>query len=488
MSLVLGVDAPDTGLKYRSQWLGQPQSINGPTLVVCAAVAICVVGAASSFGILAGLGAILAVTLALVVLRYPVLGGYAVVALVPITSGLRRGFPVPGLRVSEALVAATAVLVLVPATRRATPRWNAVDWAGFAYAIGSVVIPVSNALARDTLTWSEVTSLLLPLQFFLIYRVVRTSLQNYDQRALAVRLLLLSSLAVSFLAIVQQLNIGPAREVIKSLTAADALDSYGYSVYARATGPFQHWHPLAGYLVVIALLAIALLADRNQKFLSRKWLAIVLAAAGSALMLSVTFVSMFGLVGGALIIGAKSQRLKQSLRWIIAGGAVALVAFGSYVFTRIANQYDNGVGGRRTSWIPQTLEYRVDVWRDQYLPQMDGRWLSGWGPGLPPDAAWSHTESVYVTLALRGGIPLLALFAVSMVAVLFLTRHLVKVPERRPLAYALAALVTVLWPMQLLFPYFTSSGMPQPFWVLVGIALAGWQMNTTSSKSRVSVD
>ena len=465
-------------LRAKPAWLGEPKEVSTTTTAIVAIAGIAAVGYATSMGIVVALATLLMLAASFVVLRYPVLGGYALVALVPITSGLRRGFPVPGLRISELLVGALALLILVPALRRDTPKWTLIDWAGCTYATLAFVLPVSHLIARNgALTMSAVASTFLSLQFFLLYRTVRTALANREQRELATRMLLLSSLVVAALAVVQQLNVGPARSVMLQITGSDALDSYGYSVYARATGPFQHWHPLAGYLTVILLLTIALLLDKAQTILSTRWLLIVLAAAASALMLSVTFVALFGVTVGAALLGARAKKLRQALIWIVGGGIAGMALFGSFILTRLQNQYDNGVGGRRTSWVPQTLQYRIDVWRDQYLPGMGGRWLSGYGPDLPPDAAWTHTESVYITLALRGGVPLLAAFALSMLAVHWTSKRLESDPARRPLARTLITLVAVLWIMQLLFPYFTSSGMPQPFWVLVAITTAGWKMN-----------
>ena len=50
----------------------------------------------------------------------------------------------------------------------------------------------------------------------------------------------------------QQLNIGGAREVVAGLAGSDAAQAYGSTVneVARATGPFPHWHNLAGYLLL----------------------------------------------------------------------------------------------------------------------------------------------------------------------------------------------------------------------------------------------
>ncbi len=485
-SLGLVVDGPASILRSSnvSTLLGPRRDLSTATLFVASIISTLIVGVAASFGITAGLGAIAAIALALVVLRYPVVGAYMLVAGVPVLSGLKRGVPVPGLRPSEALVVFVAVLVLIPAFRREVQPWAAVDWLAFAYALASVGIPVAHLLVRNQdVTLANVSSMFLPLQFFLLYRTVRTALPSDMHRRMALQLLLFSSVAVAVLAVVQQLDIGSSREFVKSITGSEALDSYGYSVYARATGPFQHWHPLAGYLTVIILLCVALLLDGQQKVMSKRWLMFVLAAAISALMLSVTFVSMIGVVLGSALLGLWAGKFRKALFWLGVGGAIAITLFSSFVFTRIHNQYVGETGASRNTLVPQTIENRLNVWTDQYIPGLAGRWASGYGPDLPPDVSWAHTESVYVTLLLRGGLPLLGLFVASMLAVSSAAKRQRVDPQRRPVAETVIALVAVLWIMQLLFPYFTSSGLPQPFWVLVGALLAGCQTGGMSSRS-----
>ncbi len=471
-----------TPIRFRRdrEYLGASEELSEVTLWVFAVASIFISGATLGLlGPVAGVGAAVGCVYAYAVLRYPAVAGFVVAGLVPITSGLTRGFPVPGLRLSELIVGATAVLVLLPAWRSRTAKWNAIDWAAFIYALAMIVFAVAHLVAEGSpIEMSVMLPMLLPLQFFLIYRIVRATIPERAQRDHAVRLMLLASLAVDALAILQQLNIGPTRDIVSSITAAEALESYGYSFSARATGPFQHWHPLAGYLVVIILITTALLLDNAQRILSRRMLVVVLLGAVSALALSVTFVALFGVVVGAIYLGYKAGKFKEAIIVTTLVGVFGALLFGSFFTSRLDTQYSTATGQTRDSIIPQTVSYRFEVWADQYIPSMSGRWLAGFGPTLPDDALWSHTESVYITLALRGGLPLIVLFCVSMYAVHAMAKRVEGEASRTPLARALMALVGVLWIMHFLFPYFTSSGMPQPFWALVGICFAGYGVNS----------
>src|SRR5262245_27165687 len=67
-------------------------------MVLAAVAATVVVGAGASLGPKQGLGALVAVAAGLYVARRPIVGAYALVALAPALSGLRRGLPIPGFR------------------------------------------------------------------------------------------------------------------------------------------------------------------------------------------------------------------------------------------------------------------------------------------------------------------------------------------------------------------------------------------------------
>src|ERR1700727_1386557 len=76
------------------------------------ALAAIVVAIGASIGLLAGLAALLAVCFGLLTVERPYLGAYALVAVAPVTSGLKRGLPLPGLRLSEVVIAALSTIVL----------------------------------------------------------------------------------------------------------------------------------------------------------------------------------------------------------------------------------------------------------------------------------------------------------------------------------------------------------------------------------------
>jgi O-antigen ligase len=454
-------------------WLARsPSPLMMAALVAGASL---IVGVAAALGPWVGLGVVSAIALGLAVLWRPALGGLALVALVPVTSGLRRGLPIPGVRLSEALILAVAALVLVPAGRRQTVPWLALDWLTLAFVGGSVTLGLLGLVRnRQPFTAESVGSLVGPLQFVLLYRTVRTALATPRRRRQALRLALSSSVAVSLISVLQQLDVGPARRLVGSLTGSQVFASWGYRNFPRATGPFPHWLPLAGYLLVILLLASCLLLDPEGRLVLRpSLLAAVLATAAAAMVLSLTLAGFFGVVAGALLLGHWAGRFRFVLTCLVGSAVLATLLFWPFVAKRFEFQF--GGGGARNPLVAESIAYRVDIWTHDYLPALSGWWLAGYGPVPPAEIHWKATESQYVTLVLRGGLPLLALYGALLWGLVVHARGLLHHPEveQRVLARVVVATVIVLLPMQLVFPYFTNSGLPQLFWLLPAMLAAG---------------
>jgi hypothetical protein len=449
------------------------------------AIVLGAIGATAVAGLFAarlpivGVAVVIGVGVGLYLAQRPILLALIAVALVPVTSGLRRGLPVPQLKFSELLTVFAAIVVLGFAARYLPgPRWRAWDWAALAYCFGTAVFGILNsALQQSIITADDVTTMLGPIQFLLLYRVVASAFPTRALRVVALRALLLASIPVSLLAIAQM--VGPAffQNLAVSLSGTGIFITPGYDPVMRATSVFPMWHPLGGYLVVIALLAVALLLKRDTTVLPTLWLLGILGIACISLVFTLTATILAGLVLGVLVVGWAMKRLKLVLTWLVVGGAVGLIAFFPLVVGRIAEQT---TATRATpmagdSIIPQTVLYRWIVWSDQYLPALSGMWVTGYGPADPPGISWDHTESGYITLLLRGGIPFLVIGGV----VVYLSwraarRRLLSADSSPEIAIAatvmgIAAITPVI---NFFFPYFTASGMPQPMWVVWGLLAA----------------
>ena len=106
------------------------------------------------------------------------------------------------------------------------------------------------------------------------------------------------------------------------------------------------------------------------------------------------------------------------------------------------------------------------------------RWATGFGPDLPPRlalATFPYTETNYVSLLMRGGVPLLVVFVLLMLVVLRTAR----VAQRSAATdfqwcIATVVLVTTLgyFPLLLIESYLLDDGPPHAYWALVGLMLA----------------
>jgi hypothetical protein len=154
---------------------------------------------------------------------------------------------------------------------------------------------------------------------------------------------------------------------------------------------------------------------------------------------------------------------------------VAALPFGA-LLTQRATAQQQAATQTGNPYVPQTIAYRIQIWQDQYLPALHGHWATGYGPEYPPNITWAHTESGYITLLLRGGIPYLAITAVMLWFVVSSARNgaLTAVSaERRSLCEAVMALALLQPLINLTFPYLTDGGLPQPLWIVIGLLAAG---------------
>ena len=109
--------------------------------------------------------AIIAIFLA--VMARPAYGALVLAAGVPIVSGMQRGFPIPALRPSEAIIALVASAVLLAtATRTDRVPWRTFDWLALLYAVGNLMLGSFDLIARgDPFSFDAIGELLGPFQF-----------------------------------------------------------------------------------------------------------------------------------------------------------------------------------------------------------------------------------------------------------------------------------------------------------------------------------
>lgn len=449
-----------------------------PWLLGGGAAAAAVAVGLSALGGLAMMLAFAAAAAALFLLAgRPVVAVLTAIALVPILSGVRRGFPVPELRISEVIAFALLGMVWFLGWSGWRPRWTGLEWATLAYGVATVTLSIAGAMVSGAgVDLLAAFALLVPFQFVLLSRVVSVVLITPARRRQALRLLLLGSIPVSIVTVLQYLDVGSVVAWTADLTGYDNLRlavQLGFN--PRATGPFDHWHTLAGYLLPVLLVGVSLLLDREQRIMSRPAVLAVLVLGLISLMLTLTFTAVFGLVVGVAVLGLKAGRLGVLARWGVVVAVVAATALAPYIGERLGEQFEVRAGDDRPAFLPETLDYRLDVWQEQYIPAVADSPLLGYGPVLPETIAWKYSESLYLSLQLQGGVLLVLAFAALVwvfLATMSAPTHAADPTVRIP-AQVVTAVMVALIPMHAIFPYFASPGMPQVIWILAGVALAG---------------
>lgn len=458
----------------RAGWLlRRPQ---GELLLAAALGGSLLAGAAAGYRPLLGVAVGLGVGLSLLVLARPAVGAYLLVALVPITSGMRPGLPIPRLRLSEALIGGVGALILISLDRHEKRPWRLFDWSLLGFAVAWLVLGLADAAQLHTpLNATTLDPLLGPLQFVLLFRAVAVGLQSTSERQRALSLLFLASIPVSILAVLQQLRLNSINHLIAYLTGGSIFQTAAYHVFRRATGPFDHWTPLAGYLTVILVIGVGCLVENVPLPISRRVLSAVLLLDGLALLFSAEISALGGVVLAMVLIGRWSAKRAHIGKLLGAGLVVVGLLGGAYFATRLQTEFATHAGGARPSFVPQTIAYRFEVWDHQYIPAIIERPLLGYGELLPVSITWPFPESQYIDDLIVGGVPVLLLFSGAMLALYFMGRDASRraaddeASVLNALGLGIAALAVVLVAMDAVFPYLTSGGLPQPLFVVAGI-------------------
>lgn len=478
----VGPSGPDRSATLReASPLGPFATGVGAVLLVVLSAAV--IGLGTGLEARLGVATLAALIAGLTVLLRPTTAVLGVVAVAPVICALKRGLFVPGLRPAEVLITGVALPVLLLAGSRVSVRWRLLDAMALLYVVATFVLGAGDMLARGSAFTAELNGQLIgPVQYFLLYRTVAVTLDTPELRRQAARLLLFGSIPVSISALLQFFNVGSTRPFIKSVVNSVAAGSVRYTDggLPRATGIMDHWHSLGGYMLVIILLCTALLLHPRQQVMSRGWLVVVLGFAVVGITLTLTLGPIIGAVVGSIGLGAAMGRSQKVIGWLAAGALVVVVLLGPFLAARLDQQFESRVGQASgaggPSFLPQTLRYRVEVWQEQYLPLVASNLLTGYGPGVPPYVNWRYTETLYVTLLLKGGLPLLAIYAGLMYAAWVLARSVVSSlrasADDRCIARVGLTLILILIPLHLINPYFANTGLSHPLWIIFGLVAA----------------
>lgn len=409
------------------------------------------------------------------VLIRPMVGALLLVGLVPITSGLAPGFPVHHVRLSEAVIGVVGVTLLVAARRGDAVGWGVLDWLLLAYALAwAGFATYADVSLGQHLGISQWGTAIGQLQFFLVYRGVRVAVRTTAERRRAVGVLLLSSVLVSLLAVLQKLNFPHVRSLIVTMTggttAGASTGAVGHSL--RATGPFVNWASLAGYLLPILVLLVAL-AFAQQRARHRRWFIAAGVLGAAAMAMADEQSAILCLAVGVIVLVRQYGRGKTVRRWAPLIVLVVAVLAGPSIVHRIGSELSGSAGTGRVSWVPQTLSFRWSVWTQQYFPSIAQQPVTGYGVVLPATIRWPWPESEYVSFLIEGGAPMLALFAGLAWAMVRGAARCARStdPFEQALGRAVTISVVAMVVMSAIWPFLSNGGMPQVLWALLALTV-----------------
>lgn len=459
------------GPRSASSWLlarGRP-SVLVATAVVLAlgAGALGAVKLTYAIAVVAGFGLVLAVLLR------PFVGGIILAAVVPAVSGLAPGIPVRYVRISELLIGAVGVTILVSTRRRDRLAFEVLDWLLLCYGVAWALFGVYDALTiPEHLSLSLWGTALGQLQFFLLYRGIRLTVRTPDERRRAVRAVLVAAGAVSVLALAQEAHVPGLDRFLLKITGAPVQPG-GHLL--RATGPFDNWAALAGYLLPLVLLLVAFALGDVRLHRPRRAV-LVLGLVLVALLTTVELSAIFCLLVCLVWLGARYGKVRTVAKRAGLGLLVCGLVASPLIAKKIHQELAKTAGVTRASLMPQTISFRMGVWSQQYLPAIGQRPEDGYGVVLPSSIAWPYPESQYIALLIEGGAPMLVVFVGLTVASMERSARAGGADDPFDAALGHALLVTggALIAMDAIWPYVSNGGTPQMLWSLLALAAPGW--------------
>lgn len=403
---------------------------------------------------------------------------------VPALSGTARGLIVPGLRLSEVLSVMLLAYVLLVAGKRFHFR-SAGIWSIVLYCATFSIAGLWHFVDRPSLSYSYMGEEVVVVWQYGFIALALMNVFSLDGAQDRLRSLVHSvgfwASINSILAVLQILRFAPAQAIGATLTGNSLiLDTPNWKV-PRGTGLFPSWHALGAFLALaLSVLLFAALSDQFTRADRRiAFVSLVVTTTGLASSLTATPILLTGGVALALT-------LRYRKRWPLY--SLVLAAVGMLMVEPVAKLVEERVvlqsANQSDSFLPQTIEYRINVWMSDYIPVIRENFWLGYGSLDGSISLFEYAESMYIWLLFQGGAVLLGAFGIMYLGVL---GSLWKSSAYQSNALGedfnfmvRAAMVTLL-PLMAIHPYLKDAGGSQMFFCLVGIGLGLTHRNAHES-------
>jgi len=459
-----------------------------PILIVGIVLAVILSGL-TSFSPFLGITCALMLFLLVLVVPRPILIVYGLTLLMPLTGGLARGNVVPFLRIGQAILVLGFILFLLARpSPQGKSRLTAIDLAFALYFLTEAVFPMLalyyrgeqlNLNSADSSGLSPLQTLLGPLQYYLLYRIVVATISTERQIKLVLELSFIASIMVSVIGILERF-VAPVRTFIQTYYPPQVQSSTVSLDELRITSTLGHFSGLAAYLVFMIILVLACYTVGERMKISSPLLAITAVFDSIALILTGTFSGWIGLAVGVANVFILTGRLPKLFILIVCGIALAALIFQSFLSARLGEQLGSGAA---QGLLPQSLAFRIMLWESLFLPAIGQHLLFGAGPSPAVLNSWPAEESQYLLLLLRGG--LLYFFSYLMLIGVAMTMCWRQMRSKsrdanHSVAIALLVILITMSVMNVSGEYFTYVGGTQVLWMLLGIVVASRQFQALS--------
>ncbi len=412
----------------------------------------------------------------------PLVGVCALVLAVPL-AGLGRGTVVPLLRVNEVvalLVVAGVLLHQLP--RRQRRPISGTDLAVGSFVGGSILIPwMVLFLSHEAVDLDRWRIVLGPAQYLALYLIFsRAQLSERDLR-LILNVAMGTSVIIGLVAIAEMADVPGVRDLVHTFYSPAPGSTPADAVY-RPTSFLEHFSAVGAFALLNFSLALSLATFRHPAF-SGKWLTLVVTINAAAVLASQTYATALGLGVAAIAIVWYGRRVPRQLSATAAALLLGLLVFSAQLSARLEQQFPASGAGLT----PESLQTRVDYWREFFIPALAEHIQWGTGTVIPtevPDRLTAFVDNEYLQQGFRAGVPGILLLFGILIVIGFAARRSRTHPDLwlRALGGTSLAAVLTFALIGTTAQYLTFAGVAQQFWMIVGL-LSGrtWELERTAA-------
>ncbi len=455
-------------------------------VVIAGLVLVAILAALSILNPLIGVfGSLLVLLLAIFIPR-PMLIVYGLTLALPLTGGLARGAAIPVLRVGQALlVLGFIIFMLAKPGRLGKYRLTVIDLVFAIFVLTEAVFPVLalyyngneiNLFANNAvLGQSPLQVLLGPVQYYVLYRIVVATISSDRQIKKILELSFIVSIIVAGIGILEKF-VGPVRAFIVAYYPPISQSATVSDTELRIASTLQHFSGLGAYLTFTLILALACYTVKGQMKISRQLLAATFLFDSIALVLTGTIAVWIGLAVGVAVVFLLIRHIPKTVIFVLIGITLAVIIFQPFIADRLNFQFGSG---NSQGIIPESLAFRIMLWRQIFLPAIAQNLLFGAGPAPTALNSWPAEESQYFFVLLRGGLPYFLSYLLLIGTAMAVCWRQIKDKNddtSRPVAIALFAILISISVMNFSGEYFTYVGGTQTIWTLLAILVASGQL------------